>query len=156
MDINRKALSDLEKCLLDNFQSGLPLTSDPYGEIADTFGVSREDVLAALSDMKDSGVLSRVGVIAAPHKMGWSTLAAMEVPPGRLDEVAALINGYDEVNHNYEREHDCNLWFVITAADEDAVADVLDEIAERTNLAVLNLPLEEAYHINLGFPLQWN
>jgi hypothetical protein len=73
-----------------------------------------------------------------------------------LEEVAELVNGYREVNHNYEREHHFNLWFVVTASDFARVAEVLDEIGERTGLKVLDLPLVEAYHIDLGFPLQWS
>jgi hypothetical protein len=59
------------------------------------------------------------------------------------------------VNHNYEREHGFNLWFVLAAPDAERVAEVLDEIATRTGIPVMNLPLEEAFHIDLGFPLQW-
>ena len=71
-----------------------------------------------------------------------------------MEEVAALISAYDEVNHNYEREHELNLWFVVTAADVGRLRSVLAEIATRTGLEVLDLPLEESFHIDLGFPLR--
>ena len=77
----------------------------------------------------------------------------MAVPRERLQSVAEIVSGYDEVNHNYEREHAFNLWFVVTAKDERAVADVLADVRRRTGLAVMDLPLVEAFHIDLGFPL---
>ena len=63
------------------------------------------------------------------------------------------MSAYPEVNHNYEREHPFNLWFVVTAKNEQAVADVLADVERRTGIAVMDLPLLEAFHIDLGFPL---
>jgi DNA-binding Lrp family transcriptional regulator len=91
-----------------------------------------------------------------PHKAGWSTLAAMAVPPRRLEQVAELVSSYPEVNHNYEREHRLNLWFVVTGPDVQHVGSVLQAIEARSGLPVLDLPLVEAYRLDLGFPLQWD
>jgi hypothetical protein len=79
----------------------------------------------------------------------------MAVPDDELDEVAALVSGYPEVNHNYEREHRLNLWFVVAAVTPDRVAAILTGIEHRTGLEVLDLPLEEAYRLDLGFALSW-
>ncbi len=79
----------------------------------------------------------------------------MAVPEERIEEVAELVSGYREVNHNYEREHRFNLWFVLTAPDQARLDAVLAEIALFTGIEVLDLPMLEEYHIDLGFPLQW-
>lgn len=97
--------------------------------------------------------MSRVGPVFKPNRLGASTLAAMAVPRERLQDVADLVSSYAEVNHNYEREHAFNLWFVVTAEDEPAVNRVLDKIRRRTGIAVMDLPLVDAFHIDLGFPL---
>ena len=101
------------------------------------------------------GAISRVGAVFRPNRVGASTLAAMAVPQSEIETVATIINDFDEVNHNYEREHRLNLWFVVTGADAGQVAAVLRDIEARTGLAVLDLPLVEAYRLDLGFPLQW-
>ncbi len=80
----------------------------------------------------------------------------MAVPRERLDAVAAMVSSYAAVNHNYEREHAFNLWFVLTAADQGRLSAVIAEIAERSGLSVLDLPMLAEYHINLGFSLQWS
>jgi hypothetical protein len=79
----------------------------------------------------------------------------MAVPPERLESVAALVGAYPEVNHNYEREHRFNLWFVVAAPSRERLDAVLTEIKERTGLDVLDLPLRDAFHIDLGFRLEW-
>jgi DNA-binding Lrp family transcriptional regulator len=154
--MNIDAFGALERDLLDDFQKDFPLEPRPYRAIADRLGCDEDTVLDLLLRMTEAGLVSRVGPVFAPHRAGASTLAAIAVPADRLDAVAALVSGYDEVNHNYEREHRINLWFVICAPTAGRVAEVLDEIADRTGLVVMDLPLEQAFHIDLGFPLQWS
>jgi DNA-binding Lrp family transcriptional regulator len=149
-------LSSLERELIDHYQRGFPLTERPYRAMAERLAVSEAEVIAALERLAARGVLSRVGAIVSPHRIGWSTLAAMSVPASQLEAVATLVGGYEAVNHVYEREHALNLWFVVTAGTRDRVAAVLGEIARRTSLEVLDLPLEAAHHIDLGFAIQWN
>lgn len=146
-------LSEFERQLLNDYQRGLPVSETPYADIARELGVGERTVLDALADLKARGFISRVGAVFAPRRVGASTLAAMSVPPERLDEVAAAVSAFAEVNHNYEREHRFNLWFVVTAPNDQDVARVLEEIRCRTGVAVMNLPLEQDYHIDLGFPL---
>ncbi len=151
-------LTALEKCLLNDYQQGIPLVSEPYSEMAKElsakgFSVSSAEIIDCLSRLKEKGLISRVGPVFKAKSVGGSTLAALAVPEHRMDEVAEIVNSFSQVNHNYEREHRYNLWFVVTAASENEVLLVLDQIEQQTNLEVLNLPMENDYHINLGFPL---
>jgi DNA-binding Lrp family transcriptional regulator len=148
-------LDEVDRRLLNDYQDGFPLVARPFAQVAGRLGVDEAEVIARLERLRDAGALSRVGPVFHPRRVGASTLAAMAVPPERLVEVAALISGYSEVNHNYEREHRLNLWFVLTASDEDRLAAVMAEIEGRTGIQVLDLPMLEEYHIDLGFPLQW-
>jgi DNA-binding Lrp family transcriptional regulator len=154
MQANETMLNDLERRLLNDFQHDFPLSPTPYADIAQTLGVSEAEVLATLARLQQQGAVSRVGAVLRPNTVGVSTLAAMAVAPERLDAVAQLVNGYAEVNHNYEREHRLNLWFVATAPDSARLQAVLNEIADRCGLEVLVFPLIEDYHIDLGFDLK--
>lgn len=149
-------LSALEKRLLNEFQQSIPLVERPYAAMAEQLGVTEDEVLQLLADLKARGYLTRVGPVFRPNRIGASTLAALAVPAERLEEVAALINSYPEVNHNYEREHSYNLWFVVTAPDRARVLEVLDNIQARTGLEPMDLPMVRDFHINLGFPLHWS
>jgi DNA-binding Lrp family transcriptional regulator len=146
-------LSALEKCLLNEYQRDFPLCDSPYAEIGRQLGVSETEVIDTLRSLQQRGLVSRVGPVFKPNRAGASTLAAMAVPAERLDAVAELVSSRNEVNHNYEREHGFNLWFVVTAPDEERVRAVLDDIEAHTGIAVLDLPLEHSFYIDLGFPL---
>ena len=149
------SLDETDRRLLNEFQRNFPLTATPYADIAQCLGVTEQDVIMRLQRLQSAGTVSRVGPVFRPNRIGASTLAAMTVPAARLDEVAALVSAHPAVNHNYEREHDYNLWFVAAAPDEVQLAAVLEEIAHRTGVSVMSLPMLEDYHIDLGFDLRW-
>jgi siroheme decarboxylase len=146
-------LSALDRRLLDDFQRDFPLCARPYEAMAEQLGCDESTVIERLGQLQRWGYVSRVGPVFRPNRLGASTLAAMAVPQNRLQQVADLVSSYSEVNHNYEREHHFNLWFVVTAHDAQAVAEVLASIQSESGLAVMDLPLTEAFHIDLGFPL---
>lgn len=148
-------LTQLEQSLLNDFQQGLPLSATPYADMAAQLGVSETEVLQALERLQQGGAISRVGPVFRTHSIGASTLAAMSVPEQRLEEVAELVNRFEAVNHNYEREHSLNLWFVATAPDQQQLDEVLAEIEQQSGVAVIALPMIEDYHIDLGFELRW-
>jgi DNA-binding Lrp family transcriptional regulator len=147
-------LSDDRLRLLNDFQRDFPLEPRPYARIAGELGIAEDDVLAILGELSGAGAISRVGAVVRPNTVGASTLAAMRVPPERLEAVAAQVSARPEVNHNYERDHAINLWFVVTAESRDAVLRVLGEIEAATAIQVLDLPLVTPFHIDLGFDLR--
>lgn len=146
-------MTDLEFHLLNDFQRDFPLVPAPFGVIAGRLDTSEAGVLEALIRLQACGKASRVGAVFRPHSVGSSTLAALAIPAEKLGEVAQLVSSYAEVNHNYEREHRYNLWFVVTAPDEARVQEVLDEIESGTGYQPLHLPMLEDFHIDLGFDL---
>lgn len=139
--------------LANSWQRGFPLTPRPFAEIGKRRGLREEEVLEKFLELKAQHIIDRVGPVFRPNTVGASSLAAMAVPSERLAEVAAYVSGQPGVNHNYEREHHINLWFVVTGATEADVERTLRGIESRTGLRVLRLPLLEEFHIDLGFDL---
>ncbi|MGN5479077.1 hypothetical protein ACTMU2_25470 [Cupriavidus basilensis] len=88
----------------------------------------------------------------APNVIGASSLGALAVDPAHLDRVAACVSTCSAISHNYARRglrH--NLWFVAGARDRDALDAVFADIAAKTGLTPLDLPMEREHHIDLGF-----
>jgi DNA-binding Lrp family transcriptional regulator len=147
-------MNPLDFRLLNDFQRCFPLAAQPYAVLGEALGVDEASVIEAFGRLRRAGALSRIGAVFRPGALGASTLAAMEVPAARLEAVAAVVSSFPEVNHNYEREHRLNLWFVAAAADDVALDMTLARVARLTGIAVLKLPLIEEYHIDLGFSLE--
>jgi DNA-binding Lrp family transcriptional regulator len=147
--------SALERRLLNDFQRDLPLSPTPFADMADELGVSEEEVLDTLRALQDDGAVSRVGAVFRPNTVGASTLVAASVPAEDVERVATIINRFHQVNHNYERNHDFNLWFVVTASDQAELDRVLGEIEQDCGYPLMSLPMLQDYFIDLGFDLRW-
>lgn len=150
----RQYKTELIQQLLNEFQHDFPLSATPYADMANKLGISEQTVIDLLSELKEQKILSRVGAVFRPNRVGASTLAAMAIPEHKLEAIADIISSYPAVNHNYEREHHFNLWFVATAENPEQLNSVLSDMEQKTGIRILSLPMEKDYHIDLGFPLQ--
>jgi len=145
-----------EQKLLNDYQRDFPLIGEPFQRIANQLGADVGQILNRLARLLESGVISRIGPVFRPNTIGASTLAAMSVPASELVDVATRISAYPEVNHNYEREHAVNLWFVVNTVSARRRDAVLRRIEWETGHGVMSLPLVRDYHINLGFELDFS
>ncbi|WP_049985739.1 siroheme decarboxylase subunit beta [Halobellus rufus] len=149
----RTDLDEIDAALVDEYQSGFPVVERPFRVVGDDLGISEAEALERVRRLRERGIFRRFGAVLNPPVIGSSTLAAVSAPDERFDEVAEIINGYRQVNHNYRRDHEWNMWFVVTAASRDKRDAILAEIEERTGLSVLDLPMLTDYYIDLEFPV---
>jgi DNA-binding Lrp family transcriptional regulator len=148
-----KQFEQYDNRALNNYQRNFPLVTRPFAIIGDQLGLSEQQCIRIFLKLKEENKISRIGPVFKPNTLGVSTLAAMQVPPERMTEVANFVNSMPEVNHNYERENDINLWFVVTAADSQKLTAILSLIELHTQIKVYDLQLEEEFRIDLGFDL---
>lgn len=147
-------LTALEFALLNDYQRDFPLVPRPYAALARRLKVEEATVIQALQSLQQRGLVSRIGAVFRPNVVGVSALAALAVPVDRLDEIAALVSALSEVNHNYQREHHFNLWFVATTSSADRLHTLFQQMEVACGCGpVLVLPLLEQFHIDLGFGL---
>ncbi|SEW23359.1 siroheme decarboxylase subunit beta [Halobacterium jilantaiense] len=149
----RERIDDTDARLIDEYQSGFPVRERPFEAVAAALDTTPEDVLDRVTRLREEGVFRRFGAVLNPPVIGSSTLAAVSAPGDRFEEVAEVINGYRQVNHNYERAHDYDQWFVVTAGSREKRDEILADIEERTGCEVLNLPMLTDYYIDLEFPV---
>ncbi|WP_123537214.1 siroheme decarboxylase subunit beta [Halosimplex salinum] len=149
----RAQVDAVDAAIVDGWQSGFPVRERPFEAVAADVGVDEAEALERVQRLYEAGVFRRFGPVLNPPVIGSSTLAAVKAPAGRFDEVAAVINEYDQVNHNYARDHEWNMWFVVTAASKERRDEILAEIEERTGCTVLVLPMLTDFYIDLEFPV---
>jgi DNA-binding Lrp family transcriptional regulator len=145
-------MDEIDRRIINGLQDGFPLSSRPYAEAAKALGLDEGVLLQRLQILRADNVLTRFGPLFNAEAMGGGlTLAAMKVPEPRFEEVAAIVNSFPEVAHNYAREHALNMWFVVATERPDEVQDVLDAIADGTGLEVFNMPKAEEFSLSLRF-----
>jgi siroheme decarboxylase len=145
-------MDDIDRRIINVLQDGFPICASPYLVVAEQFGLSEAELIRRLQRLLDDGVLTRFGPMYHAEQLGGAlSLAALAVPPSRFDQVAELVNAHPEVAHNYAREHELNMWFVLATERPEQVAQVIAAIECETGLTVYNLPKIEEYCVGLRF-----
>ena len=147
-------MDELDRRLINRLQRGLPLVAQPWQALAEELDAPLDSLLARVQALLDDGTLTRFGPMFDIERLGGAfTLAALSVPEQRFDEVAAQLEVLPEVAHNYRREHDWNMWFVLACETPQGIDASIRQIETLTGLPVLNLPKEETYHVGLYLPV---
>ncbi|PGF15668.1 heme biosynthesis protein [Natrinema sp. CBA1119] len=149
----REAIDDVDAALIDGYQSGFPIEARPFRRVAADLGIEESAAVDRVRTLREAGIVRRFGAVLNPPVIGSSTLAAVRAPADRFDEISTVINEYRQVNHNYARDHEWNMWFVVTAGSREARDEILADIEARTGCDVLNLPMLTDYYIDLEFPV---
>jgi len=142
----------IDRKILNALQDGFPVSERPYAEAAAKLGLEETELIARLERLLADGTLTRFGPMYQAERLGGAlTLAAMCVPSEDFDRVAAIVNGFPEVAHNYARAHAFNMWFVIATAEPGRIGRVIDAIERASGYRVYDMPKEEEFYVGLRF-----
>ncbi|HMA90984.1 MAG TPA: AsnC family transcriptional regulator [Burkholderiales bacterium] len=143
-------MDELDRAIVNGLQGGFPVCERPYAEAAARLGTDEATLIARLEALLAGGTLTRFGPLFDAVALGGAfTLCALAVPPGDFERIAAIVNAFPEVAHNYERAHRLNMWFVLATEKPGGIADALRRIEAATGLSVLDLPKLEEYFVEL-------
>ena len=146
-------LDELDRMILNEIQSNLPIEPRPYQVLAEKLKCSEEEVLRRVQEMKDKKVIRRIGANCDSRKLGYtSTLCAAKVPSRLREQFVEVVNSYAGVTHNYRRAHEYNIWFTLIAPSKGEIKRILREISELTGVEeVISLPAERLFKIQVDF-----
>ncbi|MDP2689669.1 MAG: Lrp/AsnC family transcriptional regulator [Deltaproteobacteria bacterium] len=149
-------LDRLDREILNRIQGDFPVSTDPYGDIGRPLGLSGAEALACVRSLVERGVVRKVGPFFDAKRMGYrSTLCAVNVDPGKIGEIAAVINAFPEVTHNYLREGSPNLWFTVIAPTDGAIGEIISDISERASIGpIRNLPARKMFKVKVDLKVE--
>ena len=143
-------MDSLDRKIINSLQGGFPVSGRPFAEVALQLGTDEVELIRRISQLLDQGVLSRFGPMYNVERMGGSfSLCALQVPDEDFDRVAEQVNRYPEVAHNYAREHELNMWFVLASDSPARTDEVIELIENETGLCVYNMPKLEEFFVGL-------
>jgi len=154
MNLSYSKLSQLDRDFINNFQGNFPLQERPFKFVAAQLDCSENKLIETVKKLKARDLLTRFGPLYDATRLGGGlTLAAMIVPEDRYQIVTELVNTYPEVAHNYRREHELNMWFVVATETPVALIQVISSIENTTGLTVYNFPKQQEFYIGLWLHL---
>jgi DNA-binding Lrp family transcriptional regulator len=140
----------LDRKIINLLQTGFPLSEEPYLEVSRQLGIEEQELLERLSNLLNKNTLSRFGPMYDAQKLGGAfSLVAVRVPEDDFDKVAKIVNSYSEVAHNYKRDHDFNMWYVLATDSAEKIDEVNSDIEKKIGLKVFNMPKLDEYYIGL-------
>jgi siroheme decarboxylase len=151
MQLDPQYIDPLDKQLLNEIQWTFPLSSRPYLEIATKHGLTEDDVMKRISLMKRIGLIRQINAIFDTRKLGYkSALVAFAVKKDRLDSVALEVNKHPGVSHNYERDHEFNMWFTLAVPPDGDLKKDLEIMASLEGVIKFRLlPTLKLYKIGV-------
>ena len=134
-------IDDTDRKIINALQTGFPIAPRPFAIAAEKLGLGEDDLIARLERMKKGGVITRFGPFLDAAAMGGAfCLCAMEIPSEQFDTMTELVNGFDEVAHNYARDHRLNMWFVLATETPEGIGRAAERIETKTGLRVFQFP----------------
>lgn len=108
------ALNAADAALLGVLQESVPFSQRPFAEIGRGCGLSEDETLSRIAALKQQKIIRQISAIFDTRSLGYaSSLVAAKVAPEKLDAAVAVINSHPGVSHNYQRNHEFNLWYTI-------------------------------------------
>lgn len=145
-------MDETDKAIINGLQGGLPVCERPYQIMALQFAISENELIARLENLLTQKVLTRFGPMFQIERMGGAfSLAAMQVPEDDYERVTETVNALTEVAHNYRREHQFNMWFVLATETPAGIAQAISRIEVETGYPVFNMPKEKEFFVGARF-----
>ena len=143
-------MNDIDRAIINGLQGGFPVCERPYLAAAEKLGLSEEELIERLQCLLDNGTLSRFGPMYHAERLGGAlSLVAMEIPAADFDRVVEQVNAFQEVAHNYARDHALNMWFVLATEKPERKDQILAEIERVTGYPAYDMPKLAEYFVGL-------
>ncbi len=145
-------MDKIDRAIINNLQGGFPICDHPYAVVAEQLGIDEAELLQRLQRMLERKQLSRFGPMYHAERLGGGlSLCAMRVPEADFERVAEQVNAFPEVAHNYARDHEFSMWFVLGTETPERIEAVCREIEQATGYRVYNMPKKQEFFVGLRF-----
>jgi DNA-binding Lrp family transcriptional regulator len=139
--------------ILSRIQKKFPLVAKPFEAIADELNMSEAEVLEILQAEKKAGIIRQTSAIFDTKRLGYkSSLVAFKVQKEKIDAAVEIINSHPGISHNYERNHEFNIWFTLGVSPDsklglDRTVEILAELTKADDYIML--PTLKLFKINV-------
>ncbi|MCW8928656.1 MAG: Lrp/AsnC family transcriptional regulator [Gammaproteobacteria bacterium] len=145
-------MDKMDRKIINMLQGDFPIDDHPYQIIAKKLKIKEEELIQRLEILLENRTLTRFGPMYDIQKLGGSfSLCAIRVPSERFEEVTEVVNSFSEVAHNYERDHEFNMWYVLATESLAQIDKTNQAIEKKIGLKVYNMPKIQEFFVGLHF-----
>lgn len=130
-------LDEVNRQIIQATQSGLPLVSRPYHDIAKSLGITASEVINRMKAMQEAGIIRRIAAVPNHYALGYkgNGMSVWDVPSELVNELGDKVGSLDFVSHCYHRprflpDWPYNLFAMVHAHNRDEALLLVDTIAK--------------------------
>ncbi|MCD5407571.1 MAG: Lrp/AsnC family transcriptional regulator [Desulfotomaculum sp.] len=100
-------LTEQEKTLIRELQTGLPLSSRPFAELGDKVGLTEQRVLQKIEEFIEKGYMRRIGAALRHRKVGYAANAMVVwyIPEDQIEKIGQQLAQHKDITHVYQRKY---------------------------------------------------
>jgi DNA-binding Lrp family transcriptional regulator len=131
---------DFDRDVIRALQGDMPVIPEPYGPAAEQLGISQEQLLAHLEQMRERRLLRRVAAILFHRRAGFSAngMGVWKVPDDRILELGARMASFRGISHCYQRptyaDWPYSVFTMAHGRSKEECDAILDSIAADTGI----------------------
>ena len=133
-------LSPKDRLIINEIQQDLPLTSEPFAQMAAKLNLDMDDFLANCQSLLDRGIIRRYGAAINHRNTGFkaNAMSCWIVPPKKVDEMGRKLAELREVSHCYERKTNSawpyNVFAMVHGLSREGCRQIVDRVSGKTGL----------------------
>ncbi|HEY8477918.1 MAG TPA: AsnC family transcriptional regulator [Chloroflexota bacterium] len=123
-------MDELDRRLLNIIQSDFPLVARPFAALGERLGTDEADVIGRIARLKAEKIIRQISAIFDTRSLGYKSSLVAVKAGNRVAEAARIINEHPGVSHNYERDHEFNLWYTIAVPPTSSLEEHVQRLHE--------------------------
>lgn len=122
-----------------------PVTERPYEVIAREAGITEDDLIRGLGELKRKGFIRRIGAVLSHRRVAYThnAMVVWKVDEGEEERIGNLMASFPEVSHCYEREKggywDYTIFTMIHGKTMGDCMDVVERISKETGITMFKV-----------------
>jgi DNA-binding Lrp family transcriptional regulator len=110
--VTEATIDSIDRRIILATQAGLPLTRQPYHQIAAGLDLAPAEVMRRVQRMLENGVIRRIGAVPNHYALGYraNAMTVWDVPDTSVSRLGQRIGELDFVSHCYRRPRHLPQW----------------------------------------------
>ncbi len=129
-------MDSIDRIILNYIQKQFPISERPYFKIANDLHLDENDVKNRIKNLYENGYIIKIipKFSTRFYEKYERALVAMKIKENEIERAVQVINSFENITHNYLREHEYNVWFTVSGKNADEIKELVEKISKELDV----------------------
>ncbi|MDP8011560.1 MAG: Lrp/AsnC family transcriptional regulator [Thermoplasmata archaeon] len=129
-------MDEVDRKILIYIQNEFPIDDRPYLKIAKDLGLDEFEVMNRIINLYNLGYIKKIIPKLSKSYIEKYERALVSIKANEKDivKVSEFINSFENITHNYLRDHHYNIWFTISGKNFEEILKQIKIITEKLEI----------------------